>query len=87
MQNIYVCMKCANKSVYQIYLTSASKGIGCPHEVESAVWWDEGDRSVIFEASKAHALMKLHVLQIHCFSLAATALCLEEHLRGAPVSQ
>ena len=60
---------------------------GCAHEVERAVWRDERDGAVVLKARQAHALMELHVLQIHRLVLSATALRLKQHLPKAPSTE
>ena len=53
------------------------------HEVEAAVWGDEGDGAVGLKAREAHALVELDVLQVHRLLLLVLglALGLEQHLR------
>ena len=52
----------------------------CIHEVKCAVRGDEGDGAVVFKARKAHALMKLHVLQVDRLLPPCAALILKQHL-------
>ena len=49
------------------------------HELELAVGWDEGDGAVIIKARQPHALVELHVLQLHGLAFAT---CRERECEG-----
>ena len=49
------------------------------HELELAVGWDEGDGAVILKARQPHALVELHVLQLHGLAFAT---CREPECEG-----
>ena len=58
------------------------EGVRCggAHEVKVAIGWDEGDGAVVLEARQPHALVELDVFHLHALVLAATPLCLKQHL-------
>ncbi len=61
-------------------MTGEGGTCGGAHEVKVAIGGDEGDGAVVFEARQPHALVELDVLHLHALVLAATALCLKQHL-------
>ena len=47
------------------------------HEIEGAIWGDEGNCSVVLEARKPDALMELHIFKINSLILSPPALSLK----------